>query len=64
MKKSKMIEPVKSKNPFTEILVQPNPSLFENLQFTSRGIKEKSTEISERLPKLNLIMSDEINKTQ
>ena len=58
--KTRNIETFKSEDSWTEIIVEPNKSLFENLQFTSKGVKEKATEIEKRLAKLNLVVIDKI----
>ncbi|WP_298121766.1 hypothetical protein [Flavobacterium sp.] len=55
---TKNIESFSSEVSYTEILVQPNNLLFENLHFTSKGIEEKSSEIKKRLKDLNLIVND------
>jgi len=57
---SKNIEPFQSEDSWTEIYVQPNKLLFENLHFTSKGIEEKATEIRKRLKDLNFIVEDKI----
>jgi len=58
--KVKNIESFESKNSWTEIIVEPNKSLFENLEFTSKRIKEKANEINKRLTDLNLVIIDKI----
>ena len=58
--KTKSIEPFESRNSWTEIFVLPNKSLFENLRFTSKGIKKKTVEINNRLAELNIIIIDKI----
>lgn len=58
--KTKSIESFESKNSWTEIIVKPNKSLFENLEFTTKGIKEKADEINKRLTDLNLVIIDKI----
>lgn len=57
---AKKIEPFQSESSWTEIFVQPNKSLFENLHFTSKGIQEKATEIRKRLKDLNFLIEDNI----
>lgn len=56
----KRIEPFKSENSWTEIVVEPNNSLFESLKFTSKGICEKAKEINKRLTDLNIVVIDKI----
>ena len=58
--KTKNIEPFQSKSSWTEIFIQPNKSLFENLHFTSKGIHKKATEIRNRLKDLNFVTEDRI----
>ncbi|SNR14178.1 DNA topoisomerase subunit B [Tenacibaculum jejuense] len=58
--KAKNIESSESKSSWTEIIVEPNKLLFENLEFTSKGIKEKANEINKRLTDLNLVIIDKI----
>ena len=57
---SKNIEPFQSEVSWTEIYVQPNKLLFENLHFTSKGIEEKATEIRKRLKSLSFIVENKI----
>ncbi|MBX7226344.1 MAG: hypothetical protein K1X55_09960 [Chitinophagales bacterium] len=54
----KNIESFLSEVSWTEILVQPNNLLFENLHLTSKGIEEKSSEIIKRLKDLKFIVND------
>lgn len=52
------IETFQSEISWTEIFVEPNKSLFENLHFTSKGIEKKAAEIRTRLKDLNLTIND------
>lgn len=45
---------------WTEIFIQPNKSIFKELQFTSNGIFERVTKIKKRLPDLNFNVEDNI----
>ena len=58
--KSKHIEPTDDASAQTEIYIKPSASIFENLQFTAQGVKEKATEINKRLDMLNLVLVDNI----
>ena len=58
--KTKNIESLENEDSWTEIVVEPDKSLFENLKFTSKGVKGKVTEIKKRLADLNLIVKDRI----
>ena len=55
---TKNIESYQSDISWTEIFVQPNNLLFDNLIFTSKGIEVKVTEIRKRLKDLNFIVND------
>jgi len=58
--KSKHIESVGEEDNWTEIFVKPNPSIFGNLTFTSKGIKARSAIISEKLTDLKIEIDDKI----
>lgn len=58
--KTRNIEPFEKENCWTEINVEPDKSLFEDLCFTSNGINKKAKEINKRLTDLDLIVIDEI----
>lgn len=55
---TKNFETFQSEVSWTEIYVQPNKLLFENLHFTSHGIKDKALEIRKRLKDLNLTVNN------
>lgn len=56
----KDIAPYDTQDSWTEIFIQPNTSIFKELQFTSKGIQERVTKIQKRLSDLDFIVEDNI----
>lgn len=54
----KNIESYQREDSWTEIFIQPNKLLFDNLHFTSKGIEVKATEIRKRLKGLNFVVNN------
>lgn len=56
----KNIVPYDTQKSWTEIFIQPNTSIFKELQFTSKGILERVTKIQKRLSGLDFKVEDNI----